>query len=115
MTSARTSTDDLLRLAAERGVTHLTIWPVPSADGKTTYWKARGQPSTNHKYVECSDTDPVIALRGVLIGMPKAPKRAAPSGVKPTKDEPEITATVTEAPPPAAPHQETIDTWLPRT
>lgn len=123
MSDALTPLEDLLRAACERGVTHLSLYPVSSADGKKVYWSARGTPSTNHKHVTVNDTDPVVALRGVLIGLPKAPKARAAVSHKPAKPtelaetpaENEITATVTDAPQEdPAPQQETIDTWLPR-
>lgn len=119
--------EDLLRQVCERGCTHLTLWPVPSADGKKTYWHAQATPSTMHKYVSANDLDPVVALRGVLLGMPKAPKRGAPKkslagpelGREPTPDQTEITAAVTAAAqedPQSQPQPpETLDTWLPRT
>lgn len=68
----------MLRQACERGITHLTLAPTPSEDGKTIYWAARATPSTTHKYVACNDKDPIVALTGVLLGLPKAPKRSAP-------------------------------------
>lgn len=69
--------ETLLAQACERGMTHLTLAPVPSADGKTTYWAARATPSTNHMYVAVNDKDPIVALRGVLLGLPKAGRRTA--------------------------------------
>lgn len=67
--------EDLLRDAAKRGITHLSLHPTPSEDGKTIYWRAQATPSTGHKYVSCADLDPVVALAGVLHGLPKAPAR----------------------------------------
>jgi hypothetical protein len=90
--------EDLLQRAAKHGITHLSLVPVPSVDGKTTYWHATATPSTAHKYVNCNHTDPVIALTGVLEAMPKAPLRAA----KAARDK-EITAAVTEPAAPARP------------
>lgn len=104
--SALTPIEELLREACSRGITHLTLYPVPSEDGKTVYWSARATPSTNHKYVHVSDIDPVVALRGVLMGIPKAGRRST------TRDDAPVTATVTNEPPP--PQQETLDTWLPK-
>lgn len=96
--------EELLLAACERGITHLTLYPVPSRDGKTTYWEARATPSTVHKYVNVTDTDPVVALKGVLLGLPKAPKRSPK----------ELTAAVTpDAAPTLEPQQENIDQWLP--
>lgn len=112
MSDALTSTDDLLRLACERGITHLTLYPIPSTDGKKIYWQARGTPSTEHKYIQTSDTDPVVALRGVLIGLPKAGKRNRSQSKDPrpgaANADPEITAAVTPVEP------ETLDSWLPK-
>lgn len=77
--------EELLRDAAKRGITHLSLVPTPSEDGKTTYWRASATPSTMHKYVFCNHTDPVEALTQVLQAMPKAPSRSTPK----------VTATVT--------------------
>lgn len=85
--------EDLIHEAAAKGMTHLTIWPVPSEDGKKTYWSARATPSTMHSYVQAAHHDPVTALELVLKGLPRAPKRA------PRK----ITATVTAEPPSGMP------------
>jgi hypothetical protein len=89
--------EEALKLAAERGLTHLTLYPVPSADNKITYWHAKATPSTGHNYVQITTTDPVDAVVQVLQALPRAPKRAAAK----------ITATVNE---PAA----EIDKWLPQ-
>ena len=80
----------LLRQACEKGLTHLTLAPTPSADGKTTYWGARATPSGQHMYVAVNHTDPVVALKGVLLGLPKAGRR------KIVKSEP-VTAAVNAA------------------
>ncbi len=69
------SLEDLLREAAARGITHLSLAPTPSEDGKKTYWQARATPSTEHKYVQCACEDPVEAVAQVLQAMAKAPKR----------------------------------------
>lgn len=66
------SIEDLLRQAADKGMTHLTVYPVHSNDRKTVYWHARVSPSTQHKYVEETDLDPVLALQRALAAMPKA-------------------------------------------
>jgi len=68
--------EDLLREAATRGITHLSLSPTPSEDGKRTYWQARATPSTEHKYVMCACEDPVDAVTQVLAAMAKAPKRS---------------------------------------
>lgn len=67
--------EDLIQQAAAKGLTHLTLYPVHSHDGKTTYWHARATPSTMHRYVEETDLDPVLALQRALAALPKAPKR----------------------------------------
>lgn len=124
--------EEQIREAVKYGITHLTLAPTWSSDGKTTYWRASATPSTMHKYVTCSSTDPIEALIGVLKAMPKAPARR----------EPKVTATVTLRDPPRIenyklddpiPHpdaptrfdnitplplpepQEDIDQWLPKT
>ena len=74
-----------LRHAAAMGLTHLTMWPVPSADGKTVFWKARATPSTAHGYVEHEALDPVEALARALHLLPHAKKRAM--GKEKTQDE----------------------------
>lgn len=74
--------EDTLREATTRGLTHLTVWPTWSNDGKTTYWNARATPSTGHQYVSAAHSDPVEAVRVVLTDLPRAKKR--------------VTATVTE-------------------
>lgn len=74
--------EDTLREAATRGLTHLTLYPTWSNDGKTTYWNARATPSTGHQYVSAAHSDPVEAVRVVLTELPRCKKR--------------VTATVTE-------------------
>lgn len=90
------SLEDLIRQCAANGCTHLTVYPVHSADNKTVYWHARATPSTQHRYVHEIDTDIVAAITKVITLMPKAPKRA-PS----KKGMLDLTATVTpsEEPP----------------
>jgi hypothetical protein len=78
--------EQALREAAAKGLTHVTMWPVPSQDRKTTYWYARATPSTAHSYVQTQNVDPVAALTAVLESLPKAPKRVAKK----------VTATVTD-------------------
>lgn len=70
--------EDLLREAAAKGLTHLSLHPVPSDDGKTTYWRASATPSTQHKYVQAATLDPAEAVRVVLEALPRAPRRATP-------------------------------------
>lgn len=67
--------EELLRETAKRGITHLSLVPTPSEDGKTTYWRAQATPSTMHKYVSCNSLDPVEALTEVLKALPKAEAR----------------------------------------
>lgn len=69
--------EDALREAAAKGMTHVTLWPVPSQDGKSTYWHARATPSTGHHYVSAAETDPAKALMQVLEELPRAKKRTA--------------------------------------
>lgn len=66
--------EEALKQACERGMTHLSLWPVPSDDRKTTYWKATAAPSTQHRRSEGTSTDPVEAVLAALVEMPKAPK-----------------------------------------
>lgn len=88
--------EEALKQACERGMTHLSLWPVPSDDRKTTYWKATAAPSTQHRRSEGTSTDPVDAVLKALTEMPKAPKIPARElRVRPGR-EPEITAAVTE-------------------
>ena len=81
-----TSLEELLRQAAAKGLTHLSLWPVPTVGGGDTYWKCRASPSTQHHYVDGeSVNDPVPAVRDALERLPGARKR-----------QPKVTATVTE-------------------
>lgn len=90
--------ETLLRDACKRGLTHMTLAPTPSADGKKVYWRCTATPSTMHKYVSVNHEDPIAAMSAVLKELPKAGRRTAQ-----TKIETEITATVTEtARPPGA-------------
>jgi len=81
--------EELLADASTKGLTHLSVWPVPSADGKQTYWAARATPSTGHQYVSAQSKFAVDAITEVLLALPKARKRA----------DKKITAAVTEPPP----------------
>lgn len=87
------SLEDLLRQCAANGCTHLTVYPVHSADNKTIYWHARATPSTQHRYVHEIDVDIVAAITKVITLMPAAKKRV------PKKDMLDFTATVTEPEP----------------
>ena len=109
--------EDALRLAAEKGMTHLTLYPVESHDKKLMYWHAKATPSTGHSYVQITTTDPVDAVVKVLEALPKAPKRAAP-----TKRFDEVNPPISEMPQRAVtaavtddqPQTEEIDKWLPQ-
>lgn len=68
--------EDLLREAAKRGLTHLSLHPVHSEDNKTVYWRCSATPSTMHKYVSTTTLDPVESVAAVLKAMPKAQKRS---------------------------------------
>lgn len=76
--------EEQLREAVAKGITHLTLYPTPSADGKKTYWRATATPSTGHKYISVTAADPIEALNEVLKALPKAPKRPPPVGGKVT-------------------------------
>jgi hypothetical protein len=78
------SIDEALREAAAKGLTHLSLWPVPSADGKTTYWNARATPSTGHQYVSAARVDPAEAVNDVLVNLPKAKKRVTAAVTEPS-------------------------------
>ncbi len=101
--------EEALKLACQKGMTHLTLYPVPSADNKTTYWNARATPSTGHSYVQIATLDPVDAVLQVLKALPSAKKRVT---AKVTRDDdhrmpiPGIE--------PSTPEQETMQTWLPK-
>lgn len=88
--------EDLIEQAAAKGLTHLTLYPVQSEDGKKTYWAARATPSTMHSYVQTEATDPVKALTAVLESLPAAKKR-------------KVTATVSEPTREATPEPDAIE------
>jgi hypothetical protein len=110
--------------AAAKGLTHLSLAPVPSQDGKKMYWHASAAPSTGHQYVHGNAENPVGALMEALTQLPKAKKRTiVPSGPKFDSVNPplsemaqrEFTAAVSD---PTGLHpelEETIDKWLPKT
>lgn len=112
--------DEVLRVAVSKGLTHLTLYPVPSDDGKKIYWCARATPSTGHQYISASDLDPIKVLVTVLENLPRAKKRA---GVTAAVTEPAIDTNrgSTYAPgadDPTGLHPELeseIDKWLPKT
>jgi hypothetical protein len=114
------SLEELIREACKRGLTHLTLYPVPSQDNKTLYWCARATPSTGHSYVQTQTLDPIEAMTEVLKALPKAPKRASKAADKPLLRD-EVTAPVTEtlADPDHVPDEPTpepgdMNTWLPK-
>ena len=81
--------EQALREAAIRGLTHVTLYPVQSEDGKTTYWYARATPSTGHSYVQTQGVDPVDVMTKVLEALPRAPKRTPkPRGAKAVRRAP---------------------------
>jgi len=77
--------EDLLKEAASKGMTHFTIYPVPSEDGKTTYWVARASPSTQHHYIQVVNIDPAKAAEAALASLPRASRRNLPK-MKPDTD-----------------------------
>jgi len=85
--------EERLLEAAQRGLTHLSMHPVPSEDNKTIYWRCSATPSTGHRYVAAIELDPVSAMTKALSELPKAPRRTVP------KSKDEITAAVTEPTP----------------
>lgn len=92
MTLPDVTLEDLLRAAAAKGLTHLTVYPVESADKKTIYWHARATPSSQHSYVHEIVADDIVgAMTAVLERMPAAKKRAAPK-------KGDVTVAVTEPP-----------------
>lgn len=106
--------EEALRDAARKGITHLTLYPVPSADNKTTYWCARATPSTGHSYVQTNSLDPVEAVIEVLKALPGA-KRRVTAAVKLDENigstdwtKPETTVADIDKP------QEELGRWLPK-
>ena len=96
--------EEQLREAAARGLTHLTVYPVPSDDGKTTYWAARATPSVRHGYVSTATLDIVDAMSTCLAALPKARERE--------QKKEKVTGTVTEANASADdPAENTLDKW----
>lgn len=92
-----TRLEDLLREAASRGLVHLSLHTVWSADQKTVYWAARATPSTGHSYIQVHGKDPVEIVSEVLRALPKAPKRKGasdPNLYAPEQPELDVTATV---------------------
>lgn len=103
--------DDLIHEAAKKGLTHLSLVPTPSADGKKIYWAATATPSTMHKYINCADEDPVAAMKEVLKALPKAPMRQKRGIERPQKGL-DVTATVN---PDEPPEETELNKWLPKT
>lgn len=79
--------EELLADACAKGLTHLTVWPVPSSDGRQTYWAARATPSTGHHYVSAQSKFAIDAITEVLLALPKARKRATKITAAVTADE----------------------------
>lgn len=77
--------EEHLREGCAKGLTHLSLYPVPSADGKTTYWHATASPSTQHQYVKHTCLDPVEVVAQVLQLLPRATRRVTAT-VKPKFD-----------------------------
>lgn len=111
--------EEALREAAAKGLTHVTMWPVHSNDGKTVYWHCRATPSTQHSFVQTNALDPAEAMIQVLKALPKAPKRGKEVTAKVSKrnalpiDETE-TETETEIDEPSPREPESLETWLPK-
>jgi hypothetical protein len=99
--------EELLKEACAKGLTHLTLYPVPAADGRITYWHARATPSTGHHYVARAGTDPIDVLSEVLSNLPKAPKRAVTAAVK----RPPLATEPTTIPAKLDPE---LEDWLPK-
>ena len=68
--------EEQLRDAAAKGMTDFTLYPVPSVDNKTVYWRARATPSTMHKFVQVTEKDPVAAVMAVLKALPRATRKS---------------------------------------
>jgi len=68
--------EDLLREAAAKGLTHLSLHPVHSEDTKTVYWRCTATPSTMHKYVHVTTLDPVEAVEQAIKALPRAGRRS---------------------------------------
>lgn len=99
--------EEIIREAAKKGLTHLSLHPVHSEDNKTVYWRCTATPSTMHKYVHVTELDPVAAISAVLKAMPKAASRAKPAAGAPEPKR-EVTATVND---PVDLHDGPNDEW----
>lgn len=104
--------EEQLRDACAKGITHLTLYPVPSVDNKTLYWCARATPSTGHSYVQTQTLDPVEAVTEVLKALPAAKRLRQPNPEPNLRGSGEVTATVKPEEPP---QPETLEKWLPKT
>ncbi len=80
------SLEELIYDSVRKGLTHLTLYPVPSEDGKKLYWRAQATPSTGHAYVFASSEDPIAALEQALKELPAAKKRSGVVDHKPRFD-----------------------------
>lgn len=117
--------EDLLREAAAKGLTHLSLHPVPSENNKTVYWRCSATPSTMHKYVSTTMLDPVESVVAVLKALPKVPRKSAANAIiRGELFDPKVTAAVTEPsdlagmPEPSdltGTPTEGLDEWLPKT
>lgn len=107
--------EELLELAAKRGLTNLMLHSTTSSDGKLTYWHVQATPAPGKPF-SVRSRDLVPALRECLTDMPKAPtpKPRFDSVSPPLSELPqreaaeEITAAVNE------PAPDTLETWLPK-
>lgn len=107
--------EELITQAAARGLTHLTLYPEQSSDGKKTYWAARATPSTGHHFVAAADMDPVKALTTVLDNLPKAPKRVTAAVKKFDEENPPLSEMPQRTSASAAAKLDSeLENWLPK-
>lgn len=109
--------EELFKEACAKGITHFTLYPVPSQDGKTLYWCARATPSTGHSYVQTQTLNPIEAITEVLKSLPKAPKRVvgkAKELAMPYGPGSELHGDPYKEPPVTEPQPEGINAWLPK-
>ncbi len=71
--------EDDLQDAADRGLTHFSVYPVHSADRKTVYWHATASPSTASPPSKYSGTNIAEVVARALQGMARGKKFAASS------------------------------------
>jgi hypothetical protein len=109
--------EELLELAAKRGLTSFTLSRTESVDGKTTYWHASATPAPGKPW-SARSRDIAIAVEEALTEMPAAPLKVKPrfDSVNPPLSElaqraaENITAAVNE--PEVKP--DTLESWLPK-